>query len=176
MALNVIMNIQFFVNNRVIQLLVANRLLINYLSIYLSKSLWNDRCLTRAIHVQLLCVYNDVWNKLTIGYVYWSTINMTATTYNLAKRGITKYWKLIETVRFRLFQPFRLTPTKARFSQLITMNFLHCECQVPRISFFHNLRATSRNYQLQVEIVKKWPPLKLRQNEALWALVTKSLV
>ena len=38
------------------------------------------------------------------------------------------------------------------------------------------LRAASRNYQLQVEIVKKWPPLKLRQNEALWALVTKSLV
>ena len=34
MALNVIINIQFFVNNRIIQLLVANRLLINYLSIY----------------------------------------------------------------------------------------------------------------------------------------------
>ena len=39
-----------------------------------------------------------------------------------------------------------------------------------------SLRATSRNYQLQVEIVKTLPPLKLRQNEALWALVTKSLV
>ena len=38
------------------------------------------------------------------------------------------------------------------------------------------LRATPRNYQLHVEIVKKWPPLKLSQNEALWALVTKSLV
>ena len=139
MALNVIINIQFFANNRIIQLLVAIRLLINYLSIYLSKSLWNDRCLTPAIHVQLLCVYNDLWNKLTIGYVYWSTINMTATTYKLAKCGITKYWRLIETVRFRLFQPFRLTPTKARFSQLIAMNFLHCEFQVPRISFFHNV-------------------------------------
>ena len=33
---NVIINIQFFVINRIIQLLVANWLLINYLSIYLS--------------------------------------------------------------------------------------------------------------------------------------------
>ena len=38
------------------------------------------------------------------------------------------------------------------------------------------LRATPRKYQLDVEIVKKWPGLKLSQNKALWALVTKSLV
>ena len=38
------------------------------------------------------------------------------------------------------------------------------------------LRATPRNYQLHVEIVTKLPPLKLSQNEALWALVPKSLV
>ena len=38
------------------------------------------------------------------------------------------------------------------------------------------LRAAPRKYQLDVEIVKKWPGLKLSQNKALWALVTKSLV
>ena len=81
---------------------------------------------------------------MELDYYYWIrllelTINMTATTYNLAKCGITKYCKLIETARFRLFQPFRLTPTKARFSKLIATNFLHCKFQVPCISFIHNL-------------------------------------
>ena len=38
------------------------------------------------------------------------------------------------------------------------------------------LRAAPRKYQLDVEIVQKWPGLKLSQNKALWALVTKSLV
>ena len=38
------------------------------------------------------------------------------------------------------------------------------------------LRAAPRNYQLDEEIVKKWPGLKLGQNKALCALVTKSLV
>ena len=39
-----------------------------------------------------------------------------------------------------------------------------------------HLRAVPRKYQLDVEIVKKCPGLKLSQNKALWALVTKSLV
>ena len=38
------------------------------------------------------------------------------------------------------------------------------------------LRPAPRKYQLDVEIVKKLPGLKLSQNKALWALVTKSLV
>ena len=38
------------------------------------------------------------------------------------------------------------------------------------------LRAAPRNYQLDEEMVKKWPGLKLSQNKALWALVRKSLV
>jgi len=42
--------------------------------------------------------------------------------------------------------------------------------------WWRELRATPRKYQLHVEIVKKWPGLKLRQIKALWALVTKSLV
>ena len=38
------------------------------------------------------------------------------------------------------------------------------------------LRAAPRKYQLDEEIVTKSPGLKLSQNKALWALVTKSLV
>ena len=38
------------------------------------------------------------------------------------------------------------------------------------------LRPAPRKYQLDVEIVKKLPGLKLSQNKALWALVAKSLV
>ena len=62
MALNVIMNIQFFVNNRVIQLLVANRLLILsiYLSIYLSNSSSRKQTRFRGNQIHLPSLHLDV--------------------------------------------------------------------------------------------------------------------
>ena len=47
---------------------------------------------------------------------------------------------------------------------------------VVSLHFLWVLRVAPRNYQLDEEIVKKWPGLKLGQNKALCALVTKSLV
>ena len=79
------------------------------------------------------------------------------------------YWEVV--TRILIFSGRHDLPSDAiAFSFLAPLEMsLHC-------GWLRILGAAPRKYQLNVEIVEKWPGLKLSQNKALWALLTKSLV
>ena len=97
----VVINIQFFVNNRIIQLLVANRLLINYLSIYLSILLGKNSARK--------CIFHSVKNRPKIPI--FSTFINNEILRNFEGKNHRLVQRILEEVYYTSVKPYCCSTT-----------------------------------------------------------------
>ena len=91
----------FFVNNRIIQLLVANRLLINYLSIYLSILLGKN--------IARKCIFHSVKNRPKIPI--FSTFINNEILRNFEGKNHRLVQRILEEVYYTSVKPYCCSTT-----------------------------------------------------------------
>ena len=109
-------------------------------------------------------MWSDLWAAVTQGYGALHTLASSLPDVTLASRAPSTSSKYLSS--------FNTWRSWAREHGLTVFPASPFHLAI----YWRHLRAAPRKYQLDEEIVKKWPGLKLSQNKALWALVTKSLV